>query len=250
MTTRARAAKCVHRKCRCTYVKFHRQTAPVGPGHPPPNALPHQAHRAALMGAPGAYPDDLMYAAAPAASSSLGGLYILNQSCGGYGSLTLRYLAADGVTMLPLLTRTASDTGGGTNIYLGAGAVVDISLAQGGHCLFHATTHSGTTPDNDAWVARKRATVLRFGVSSWNMHVKFQGDEAAFAAKYALGARAPDYAIHGGAWPLRLRGVDGVVAVVVVSGLKQDQDHGIIVQVAGELLEEMGIELGEKKKED
>ncbi len=29
----------MHRKTRCTYVKFHRQTAPVGPGHPsrPPN---------------------------------------------------------------------------------------------------------------------------------------------------------------------------------------------------------------------
>lgn len=26
-------AKCVSRKCRCTYIKFHRQTAPVGPGH-------------------------------------------------------------------------------------------------------------------------------------------------------------------------------------------------------------------------
>ena len=29
-------AKCVSRKCRCTFVKFHRQTAPAGPGHPPP----------------------------------------------------------------------------------------------------------------------------------------------------------------------------------------------------------------------
>ena len=28
-------AKCVSRKCRCTYVKFHRQTAPTGPGHNP-----------------------------------------------------------------------------------------------------------------------------------------------------------------------------------------------------------------------
>ncbi|KAK7056046.1 zinc finger/binuclear cluster transcriptional regulator [Favolaschia claudopus] len=27
-------AKCVARKTRCTFVKFHRQTAPVGPGHP------------------------------------------------------------------------------------------------------------------------------------------------------------------------------------------------------------------------
>ncbi|KAJ7458431.1 hypothetical protein FB451DRAFT_1182632 [Mycena latifolia] len=30
----ARAPKCVARKTRCTFVKFHRQTAPVGPGHP------------------------------------------------------------------------------------------------------------------------------------------------------------------------------------------------------------------------
>ncbi|KAF9259631.1 hypothetical protein L218DRAFT_963385 [Marasmius fiardii PR-910] len=28
-------SKCIQRKCRCTYVKFHRQTAPIGPGHNP-----------------------------------------------------------------------------------------------------------------------------------------------------------------------------------------------------------------------
>jgi len=39
-------AKCVHRKARCTYVKFHRQTAPVGPGHPtrPPHDSSNPAH--------------------------------------------------------------------------------------------------------------------------------------------------------------------------------------------------------------
>lgn len=31
-------AKCISRKCRCTYVKFHRQTAPSGPGHHPPRS--------------------------------------------------------------------------------------------------------------------------------------------------------------------------------------------------------------------
>lgn len=128
--------------------------------------------------------------------------------------------------------------------------VIDISLAHGQHCLFHATTHSGTTPDNDSWVSRKRATVLRFGSSTWYMHNKFAGDEPAFAAKYGLGPNAGNYAIHGGGWPVRVRGVEGIVAVVVVSGLKQEQDHGIIVQTAGEMLEEMGVESGEKKKED
>ncbi|KAJ7278371.1 hypothetical protein C8J57DRAFT_1576890 [Mycena rebaudengoi] len=32
-------AKCIARKTRCTFVKFHRQTAPVGPGHPSSVAL-------------------------------------------------------------------------------------------------------------------------------------------------------------------------------------------------------------------
>ncbi|KAK4545214.1 hypothetical protein LTR36_003393 [Oleoguttula mirabilis] len=127
--------------------------------------------------------------------------------------------------------------------------VIDISLAHGEHCLFHAATHSGTTPDNDFWVSRKRATVLRFGSSTWYMHNKFAGDEPAFAAKYALGNSAGSYAIHGGGWPVRVRGVEGIVAVVVVSGLKQEQDHGIIVQTVSEMLEEMGVEV-EKKKED
>lgn len=137
-------------------------------------------------------------------------------------------------------------------------AVVDISLAHGNHCLFHCTTHSGTVPDNDSWVDRKRNTVLRWGVSTWYMHNKFAGDEAAFAAKFALGGRAGEFAIHGGGWPVRVRGVEGLAAVVVVSGLRQEQDHAIIVQAAGEMLAELreGLEseVGEeeefKKKED
>lgn len=82
------------------------------------------------------------------------------------------------------------------------------------------------------------------------MHNKYSGDETAFAAKFSLGAKAGDYAIHGGGWPVRVRGVEGIVAVVVVSGLKQEQDHGIILQCVGEMIEALGIEMGEKKKED
>ena len=63
------------------------------------------------------------------------------------------------------------------------------------------------------------------------MHCKFGGDEAAFRDKYALGASAGEYAIHGGGIPIRVQGVEGVVAVVVVSGLKQHEDHAVIVDV-------------------
>ncbi|KAJ9632125.1 hypothetical protein H2203_000526 [Taxawa tesnikishii (nom. ined.)] len=111
----------------------------------------------------------------------------------------------------------------------------------------------GTTPDNVSWVHRKQNTVLRFGVSTWYMHNKFSGDEGAFARKYGLGERAGEYAIHGGGVPIRVRGVEGVVAVVVVSGLKQEEDHMIVVQTVGDFLESLGEAVGvegEKKKED
>lgn len=112
--------------------------------------------------------------------------------------------------------------------------VIDISLCASGHVLFHAVSGSGTAPDNDHWVARKRATVRRFGCSTWAMSCKFAGDaggEPAFAAKYGLSPdQAAGYAIHGGGVPVYVRGVEGAVAVVVVSGLKQNEDHGVIME--------------------
>ena len=63
------------------------------------------------------------------------------------------------------------------------------------------------------------------------MHVKLGGDEGKFAEKYQLtGERAGEYAIHGGGVPVRVRGVEGVVGVVVVSGLKQQEDHMVVVE--------------------
>jgi uncharacterized protein (UPF0303 family) len=84
-------------------------------------------------------------------------------------------------------------------------------------------------------VQRKRTAVLRFGVSSWFLGQKHAGDEKVFAGKFGLGpSEAGRYAIHGGAIPIRVEGVDGVVGVVVVSGLKQHEDHGVIAEVIRE----------------
>jgi uncharacterized protein (UPF0303 family) len=71
------------------------------------------------------------------------------------------------------------------------------------------------------------------------LHVKYQGDEQAFAAKFGLGTEASAYAIHGGAVPIRVRDVEGVVACVVVSGLKQHEDHGVVVEVLQEYLKSL-----------
>jgi uncharacterized protein (UPF0303 family) len=126
--------------------------------------------------------------------------------------------------------------------------VISIALANGTP-LFYSAVKSGIAPDNTTWVQRKSATVLRFGVSTWFMHNKFQGDERAFAEKYCLMDKANEFAIHGGGFPVRVKGVEGVVAVIVVSGLKQQQDHQIIVQSCRDLLDG-ATDADEKRKED
>ncbi|KIW62013.1 hypothetical protein PV05_02067 [Exophiala xenobiotica] len=117
-------------------------------------------------------------------------------------------------------------------------AVVNISLANSNNLLFHAVSRPGVQPDNDIWVSRKRRTVLRWGVSTWFMHNKMHGDEEAFKKKYMLGETAGQYAIHGGGVPVRVTGVEGIVGVVVVSGLKQYEDHQLVVEALEEFLDD------------
>ncbi|KAL3452425.1 hypothetical protein BJX65DRAFT_179888 [Aspergillus insuetus] len=134
-------------------------------------------------------------------------------------------------------------------------ALISITLTGGSepHVVFQCATEPGTIPDNEVWVRRKRNTVLRWGVSSWLMRQKMlagvggdaSGVEAAFVGKYALtsssgGRVADEFAIHGGGFPVRVKGVDGIVGVIVVSGLKQEDDHQVIVEVLREFIEQGG----------
>ncbi|KAH8726594.1 hypothetical protein GQ44DRAFT_571475, partial [Phaeosphaeriaceae sp. PMI808] len=110
-------------------------------------------------------------------------------------------------------------------------AVIHISsFSTPAHVLFHSVTHSGTALDNDYWVARKRNAVIRFGCSTWLLQNKYNGDEELFAKKVGLGGQASEYAIHGGGVPLYVKNCDHPVAVVVVSGLKQWDDHQVVIE--------------------
>jgi uncharacterized protein (UPF0303 family) len=119
--------------------------------------------------------------------------------------------------------------------------IISISMANSEpmpHILFQCATRPGTSPDNEVWVARKRATVLRFGKSTWYMRHKFYEDERAFAEKYRLGPEeVGKYAIHGGGFPVKVEGVEGVVGAIVVSGLPQEQDHQVIAETLAEYVE-------------
>ncbi|MFI6334793.1 heme-degrading domain-containing protein [Streptomyces sp. NPDC050535] len=104
-------------------------------------------------------------------------------------------------------------------------APVAIDIRRGGQQLFHAAL-PGSTPDNDAWIDRKRRVVERYGSSSYLVGSRFRAKGTTFEDSSRLD---PDqYAAHGGAFPITVEGA-GVVGTVVVSGLPQVEDHAMVV---------------------
>ncbi|KAH0833439.1 hypothetical protein J3R83DRAFT_12553 [Lanmaoa asiatica] len=58
-------SKCTSRKCRCTYVKFHRQTAPSGPGHQPPRSPSSSSLSGTVGSSRLPHPDDFVLGPPP-----------------------------------------------------------------------------------------------------------------------------------------------------------------------------------------
>lgn len=105
------------------------------------------------------------------------------------------------------------------------GIVISIALFSG-HTLFSCAVGNASKlgPDNWDWVRRKSNTVQRFGLSSFLV-----GRQRLLKGK-DLDGLGPDYAAHGGGFPIRInRLTAGPAGVIVVSGLKQEDDHQLIV---------------------
>lgn len=107
----------------------------------------------------------------------------------------------------------------------GLGVTIDISSKD--KVLFHYSC-KGTNPDNDQWVLRKKNAVNRFGHSSMYLGVKLRESGLTLEQKYMVSER--DYSAHGGCFPITVRNV-GIVGTVTVSGLAQEDDHGLVVEV-------------------
>ncbi|WP_330304842.1 MULTISPECIES: heme-degrading domain-containing protein [unclassified Streptomyces] len=113
-------------------------------------------------------------------------------------------------------------------------APVAIDIRRGGQQLFHAAL-PGSTPDNDAWIDRKRRVVDRYGCSSLLVGSRFRAKGTTFEESSRLD---PDvYAAHGGSFPINVEGV-GVIGTVTVSGLPQLQDHRLVVEALEQFLAE------------
>ena len=63
-----------------------------------------------------------------------------------------------------------------------------------------------------------------------------------------LGETAPQYAIHGGGVPVYVKSCDSPVAVVVVSGLKQWDDHQVVIEELEKICKTLEKEEGGKAR--
>ena len=113
------------------------------------------------------------------------------------------------------------------------GKAVTVDITRNGHQLFHHAM-DGTSPDNASWVRRKNNVVQRFGRSSWHVGTRYRSKGKSFEADSGL--EAADFAAHGGAFPLTIRGT-GVIGTVTVSGLPQQEDHELVTSVLRAYLE-------------
>ena len=100
-----------------------------------------------------------------------------------------------------------------------------INIRTANRTLFHAAL-PGSAANNDAWARRKSNTALMFAEASMITGTRHR-DTGVSLAKHGL--PAADYADHGGAVPITVKGV-GMVAVATVSGLPQREDHALMVR--------------------
>ena len=98
---------------------------------------------------------------------------------------------------------------------------------RAGARLVYVAALPGSTASNDQWAARKARVTEHFEQSSLLVRLDHERDGQDVNTAHTL---SPDlYKAHGGAFPLRARGV-GVIGSVVVSGLPQIEDHTFVVE--------------------
>ena len=93
--------------------------------------------------------------------------------------------------------------------------------------LVYVAALPGSTASNDEWATRKARVAQHFEQSSLLVRLLHERDGHEVNTRHALSPEL--FQAHGGAFPLRARGV-GVIGSVVVSGLPQVEDHAFVVQ--------------------
>ena len=116
------------------------------------------------------------------------------------------------------------------------GAAMTFEVQVTGRTVFMTAT-DGAAPSQADWIRRKRNVVMRFGRSSYAVGLQLEFDGQTLEARHGL--TLADYAVHGGGFPIVLRGT-GLIGSVVASGLAQRVDHAMVVDAIAGVL---GIEV-------
>lgn len=104
---------------------------------------------------------------------------------------------------------------------------ITIDIMEGTHQLFHFSC-AGTSADNDEWVKRKVRLVYRFGHSSFYIGQLLKSKGKRIEEAYLISEN--DFAPHGGCFPVFIKG-SGMIGAITVSGLAQEDDHQLVVDV-------------------
>lgn len=122
------------------------------------------------------------------------------------------------------------------------GVAVAIDIRFFNRPLFYAAM-PGTNADNPDWLRRKGNCVRRWERSSYLTALRWKRDSRAIQPDHNIDPT--EYAVHGGAFPIRIERV-GVVGSITASGLPQRDDHAYVVRaIAGHLgLDPASLALG------
>lgn len=85
----------------------------------------------------------------------------------------------------------------------------------------------GSNEGNVDWVRRKVNVVRRLSRSSYRVALEQNSPDGLLAPRHGVDGR--DYALAGGAFPIRLANA-GVIGAVAVSGLPQRDDHVLVYE--------------------
>jgi len=112
------------------------------------------------------------------------------------------------------------------------GAAMTFEIQIAGRTLLLVTTEGAPAGQAD-WIRRKRNVVMRFGRSSYAVGRQLELDGMTIEQRHGL--TLADYAMHGGGFPIILRGT-GVIGSVIASGLHQRVDHAMVVDALAAVL--------------
>lgn len=110
--------------------------------------------------------------------------------------------------------------------------IITINITINGKVLFHHAMQ-GASADQADWIRRKNNVVARFGRCSFYVGTDHKHRGVVFEDIKYLDPK--DHAANGGAFPIAIRNT-GIIGTVTVSGLRQAEDHALVVEALRSVL--------------